>query len=57
MADEETKQMLIDQYFMLLEIKEANKEENKVLERRILLTKMKLSSYDLDLETLEKTYQ
>ncbi|MBR1741617.1 MAG: hypothetical protein IJ733_07050 [Lachnospiraceae bacterium] len=57
MSDEETKQMLIDQYFMLLEIKAANKEENKVLDRRILLTKMKLSSYDLDLEALENLFQ
>ena len=56
MSDEEIKQILIDRYEMLLEIKAANKEENKVLERKILLTKIKLSSYDLDLEALEKTF-
>ncbi len=45
---EEVKQNLIDRYVDLLEIKAASKEENKVLERKILLIKIKLSSYNLD---------
>lgn len=56
MTDEETKQMLIDRYVLLLQIKATNKEENHFLDAQILLTKIKLSSYDLDLEALEKAF-
>ena len=41
MSEEEVKQNLIDRYVDLLEIKAASKEENKVLERKILLIKIK----------------
>lgn len=57
MSEEEVKQNLLDRYVDLLEIKAASKEENKVLERKILLIKIKLSSYNLDLDALEKAYQ
>ena len=56
MSDEETKQMLIDRYVDLLEIKAAEEGTNKVLDRKILLLKIKLSSYNLDLEAIENAF-
>lgn len=55
MSDEENKQMLIDRYVMLLRIKADEKAENKALESELLIAKIKLSSYDIDLEALEKS--
>ena len=54
MSEEEVKQTLIDRYVDLLEIKAANKEKNIVLERKIAVIKVKLSSYNVDLESIEK---
>ena len=54
MSEEEVKLTLIDRYVDLLEIKAANKEKNIVLERKIAIIKVKLSSYNVDLESIEK---
>lgn len=54
MSEEEVKQNLIDRYVMLLKIKAAEKDINSELEEQLIITKIKLSSYNLDIETLEK---
>lgn len=52
MAEEEVKQTLIDRYVMLLQIKADEKAENEMLEIQLAVTKIKLSSYNI--ESLEK---
>lgn len=54
MTEEEVKQNLIDKYIDLLRIKAAETAVNKELDFQIAATKLKLSSYDLNLEELEK---
>ncbi len=54
MTEEEVKQNLIDIYVMLLQIKADETGTNKTLEVQIAVTKMKLSSYNIDLESIEK---
>ena len=54
MSEEEVKQNLINIYAMLLQIKADEKGENRTLDFQIELTKIKLSSYNIDLEKIEK---
>lgn len=54
MSEEDVKQNLIDRYVMLLQIKAAEKGTNDVLEAQLIITKIKLSSYNLDIEAIEK---
>ncbi len=54
MTEEEVKQNLIDRYSDLLRIKAAETGINKELDYQIALTKIKLSSYNIDIETIEK---
>ena len=54
MTEEEAKQNLIDRYVMLLQIKAAETGTNKVLDIQLAVTKVKLSSYNIDIEPLEK---
>lgn len=54
MAEEEAKQNLIDRYTELLEIKAAGTEANKVLEIKLAILKVKLSSYNIDLGSIEE---
>ncbi len=54
MSEEEMKQNLIDRYVLLLEIKAAESGTNDVLEAQLVITKIKLSSYDIDIESIEK---
>lgn len=54
MTEEEVKQNLIDRYVMLLQIKAAETGTNKALEIQLAVTKVKLSSYNIDIESIEK---
>lgn len=54
MTEEEVKQNLIDRYVMLLQIKAAETGINKVLDIQLAVTKVKLSSYNIDIESIEK---
>jgi len=54
MNEEEVKQNLIDRYVMLLQIKAAETGTNKVLDIQLAVTKVKLSSYNIDIESIEK---
>lgn len=54
MTEEEVKQNLIDKYTDLLRIKAAETGINKELEFQLAITKVKLSSYNIDIESLEK---
>lgn len=54
MTEEEVKQNLIDKYVMLLQIKAAETGTNKALEIQLTVTKVKLSSYNIDIESIEK---
>lgn len=54
MSEEEVKQGLIDRYVDLLEVKSTLSETNPVLEKKLLILKVKLSSYSLDLASIEK---
>ncbi len=54
MTEEEVKQNLIDRYVDLLEVKAVEKGENYILDRKIAITKLKLSSYNIDIESIEK---
>ena len=56
MTEQEVKQYLIDTYLNLLRIKACETGINSELNRQILATKIILSSYNLDLEQLEKTF-
>lgn len=50
MTEEEVRQNLIDKYTDLLRIKASEKE----LDVQLAVTKAKLSSYNIDLESIEK---
>ena len=54
MTEEEVKQNLIDRYVMLLQIKASETGVNKALDIQLAVTKVKLSSYNIDMESLEK---
>ncbi|MBR1741448.1 MAG: hypothetical protein IJ733_06170 [Lachnospiraceae bacterium] len=54
MTEEEGKQSLIDRYVMLLRIKADEQGINKTLDIEIAVTKVKLSSYNVDIESIEK---
>lgn len=54
MTEEEVKQNLIDRYVMLLQIKAAETGTNKELDIQLTVTKVKLSSYNIDIESIEK---
>lgn len=54
MTEEEVKQNLIDRYVMLLQIKAAETGTNKVLDVQLAVAKVKLSSYNIDIESIEK---
>lgn len=54
MTEEEVKQNLIDTYVMLLQIKAAETGINKQLDVQLAVAKVKLSSYNIDIESIEK---
>ena len=54
MTEEEVKQSLIDKYVMLLRIKADEQGINKTLDIEIAVTKVKLSSYNVEIESIEK---
>ena len=54
MTEEEVKQNLIDRYVDLLQIKAEESGTNKALEIKLAVCKVKLSSYNIDIESLEK---
>lgn len=56
MTVEEQKQVAIDQYIILLRIKAGEKAENKVLEQEIEIAKVKLSTFAVDLNSIEKIF-
>ncbi|MBR1740940.1 MAG: hypothetical protein IJ733_03530 [Lachnospiraceae bacterium] len=51
---EEQKQVLIDYFVNLLRIKKAEKAENEELDAQIQIAKIKLSSYTIDIESIER---
>lgn len=53
MTEEEVMQNLIDKFVMLLRIKADEQGKNNALEIEIAVTKVKLSSYNIDIESLE----
>ncbi len=53
MTLEEQKQILIDAYINLMRIKKVQKEVNEELEYQIKITKVKLSTYGIDISELE----
>lgn len=53
MTEEEVKQNLIDKYVMLLQIKAAETGTNKQLDIQLAVTKLKLSLYNIDIESIE----
>lgn len=50
---EEQKQILIDAYINLMRIKKFQKETNEELEYQIKTTKVKLSTFGIDISELE----
>lgn len=50
---EEQKQILIDAYINLMRIKKVQKEVNEELEYQIRTTKVKLSTFGIDISELE----
>lgn len=50
---EEQKQILIDAYINLMRIKKVQKETNEELEYQIKTTKVKLSTFGIDISELE----
>lgn len=50
---EEQKQILIDSYINLMRIKKVQKEVNEELEYQIRTTKVKLSTFGIDISELE----
>ncbi|MBR1390678.1 MAG: hypothetical protein IJ567_04405 [Lachnospiraceae bacterium] len=50
---EEQKQILIDAYINLMRIKKVQKEVNEELEYQIKTTKVKLSTFGIDISELE----
>lgn len=53
MTLEEQKQILIDAYINLMRIKKVQKEINEELEYQIRTTKVKLSTFGIDISELE----
>ncbi len=53
MTLEEQKQILIDAYINLMRIKKVQKEVNEELEYQIKITKVKLSTFGIDISELE----
>ena len=53
MTLEEQKQILIDAYINLMRIKKVQKEVNEELEYQIRTTKVKLSTFGIDITELE----
>ena len=53
MTHEEQKQVLIDSYTNLMRIKAYEQGENKELEYQIKTTKVKLSTFGIDIKELE----
>ena len=53
MTLEEQKQILIDTYINLMRIKRVQKEVNEELEYQIKTTKVKLSTFSIDISELE----
>ena len=53
MALEEQKQVAIDYYVNLMRIKAAQTSENKELDYQIKVTKVKLSTFSIDISELE----
>ena len=53
MTLEEQKQILIDNYINLMRIKAHEQGSNKVLEYQIKITKVKLSTFGIDISELE----
>ena len=53
MTLEEQKQILIDTYINLMRIKKVQKEVNEELEYQIKTTKVKLSTFGIDISELE----
>ena len=51
---EEQKQVLIDYFVNLLRIKKAEKAENEELDAQIQIAKIKLYSYTIDIESIER---
>ena len=54
MTLEEQKQVLIDYYVNLLRIKKAEQGVNKELDAQLQIAKLKLSSFTIDIESIEK---
>ena len=54
MSEQEVKQTLIDNYINLLRIKAEESGSNQELEVQLEVVKIKLSSYNIDTEDLEK---
>ena len=53
MTHEEQKQVLIDTYINLMRIKAYEQGDNKELEYQIKTTKVKLSTFGIDIKELE----
>ena len=53
LAMEEQKQILIDAYINLMRIKKVQKEVNEELEYQIRTTRVKLSTFGIDISELE----
>lgn len=53
MTLEEQKQILIDNYINLMRIKKCQREVNEELEYQIKTTKVKLSTFGIDVSELE----
>ncbi len=56
MTFEEQKQIAIDMYVNLLRIKSAEQGENLELERQLVLAKVKLQTFAVDVSELEKLF-
>ena len=56
MTLEEQKQIAIDYYINLMRIKAEQTTENKELERQLEIAKIKLSTFHVDLSTLEQMF-
>ncbi len=56
MTFEEQKQLAIDKYTDLLRIKSVQKEINEELEKQLVLAKVKLQTFAIDVSELEKIF-
>lgn len=57
MTLEEQKQVAIDYYINLMRIKEAEQGENKELDRQIKIAKLKLSTFAVDLASVNTVFE